>query len=147
MLENACKVKYFVMLATRASALLGISFASFLFALPVSSQELFHSLGCGSGCRVDYYVVRGPYYDKDRLSKVLVREVKTSGGGGGAPLKRKSKQTWILADCSLEKINLSSQSSNGRDSHADASGWDRVNYDDETNYGYGIRELYAKLCK
>jgi hypothetical protein len=112
------------------------------------AQQLFHSLGCGSGCSVDYFALKGPYSGSDGLRKILVREINTHGGAGGTPLTRETKQVWILADCNPKnkKINLSSQSSSGRGSHADASGWDSVNFDNGTNYENGIREIYAKLC-
>ena len=111
------------------------------------AQQLFHSLGCGSGCSVDYFVLKGPYSGSDGLRKILVREVNTHGGAGGTPLTQKTKQVWILADCNRKKINLSSQSSSGRGSHADASGWDSVNSGDGTYHKFGISEIYAKLCK
>ena len=110
------------------------------------AQNLFESIGCGSGCSVDYYALKGPLTGSDGLRKVLVREVNTHGGHGGSPLVRKTRQVWILADCKKQKINLSSFSSSGLGSHSDASGWDRIN-PDSTNYDYGTYQIFKKLCK
>lgn len=114
--------------------------------IPAFSQQIFQSLGCGSGCSIDYFTIKSPYRGADGITKVLVREVTTSGGGGGSPLIRKAQQVWILADCKKGKINLSSMSSNGRGSHRDALGWVNINYDGGTNYDYAIKEIYGRLC-
>ena len=120
------------------TALLDISFASSLFALPVSSQQPFHTLGCGSGCALEYCTIQGPYYGEDGLRKVLVREVSTHGGGGGSPIVRKPKKSWIIADCSKSMLNLSSYSSNGQGSHADIASWIHVKRDSATTTGISV---------
>ena len=117
-------------------------------ALPqslASAQQLFHSLGCGSGCRVDYYLLKGPYNDDNGLRKVQVREVSTSGGAGGSPLTRRVSQVWILADCNAQTINMSSYTSSG-DGTSDIKNWQAVN-SEGTNYEFGVSKVFAKLCK
>jgi len=113
----------------------------------VNAQQLFHSMGCGSGCQSEYFTVRGPYTDDDGLRKVLVRNVLTQYDEKSNPRIWKNKQVWILADCKRSMINLSSYSSNGKASHSDASGWLSTSRDRIlTNSDHGVHELYLKLC-
>jgi len=137
-----CSVKSYCFLLS--IFVLGISSG---FGFPVLAQKLFHSIGCGSGCNIEYYLDKDPYRGSDSLTKVLVREVVTSGGGGGSPLKRISRKVWLIADCTRNTVNISSQSSNGRGSHSDVLGWQRINYEPGTNFDSGVKELYLKLCK
>jgi len=127
------------------------TFAAFaaLVIFPSSARQPFHSIGCGSGCSVEYFSIKGPYTGDDGLRKVLVKEINTQYDEKSNPRTVSQKQVWILTDCTRQEINLSSQSSNGRVSHADASGWTRVvSRDDEgTNYDFGVRQLYLKLCR
>ena len=124
-----------------------VAFAA-LVVFPSSARQLFHSLGCGSGCSVEYFSIKGPYTGDDGLRKVLVKEVNTQYDEMSNPRTVSQKQVWILADCTRQKINLSSQSSNGRVSHADASGWTNVRSDNAgTHYDFGVRQLYSKLCR
>lgn len=123
-------------------ALLG---ASLLCSNSSLAQQLFHSLGCGSGCRVDYYLLKGPYTDGSGLRKVQVREVSTSGGSGGSPMIRRAKQVWILADCNAQTINMSSFTSSGEGA-SDRGNWQGVN-PDGTNYEFEASKIFAKLCR
>lgn len=118
---------------------------SALSAGPAFAQQLFHSLGCGSGCSVDYYAIKGPYTDSTGLRKIQVREVSTSGGAGGSPLTRRVSQVWILADCNAQTINMNSYTSSG-DGTSDRKNWQAVN-SEGTNYEFGISKVFAKLCK
>jgi len=120
-----------------------------LLQRPVVAQQHFHTLGCGSGCSIEYFVLKGPYTGNDGLKKVLVSEVRTHGGGGGSPLIRKTKQAWIIADCSRGMLNWSSNSSNGRGSHADITSWTHISPEDYggTNWDAGILQMYQKMCK
>ncbi len=116
-------------------------------AAPACAEDLFAELGCGSGCRIEYYTLKGPYTGQDGLRKLLVREVSsTTDIQSGVPQVRMRKQVWILADCDKQKINMSSFSSNGRESHADASAWQDIERD-RTYYELGVSNVYDKLCK
>ena len=115
-------------------------------AAPACAEDLFAELGCGSGCRIEYFTLKGPYTGQDGLRKLLVREVSSTFSSSGVPMVRMSKQVWILADCDKQKINMSSFSSNGRESHADASAWQDIERDG-TFYELGVSNVYDKLCK
>ncbi len=115
-------------------------------AAPACAEDLFAALGCGSNCRIEYFTLKGPYTGQDGLRKLLVREVSSTFSSSGVPMVRMSKQVWILADCDKQKINMSSFSSNGRESHADASAWQDIERD-RTYYELGVSNVYDKLCK
>ena len=115
-------------------------------AAPACAEDLFAALGCGSNCSIEYFTLKGPYTGQDGLRKLLVREVSSTFSSSGVPMVRMSKQVWILADCDKQKINMSSFSSNGRESHADASAWQDIERDG-TFYELGVSNVYDKLCK
>ena len=115
-------------------------------AAPACAEDLFAALGCGSNCSIEYFTLKGPYTGQDGLRKLLVREVSSTFSSSGVPMVRMRKQVWILADCDKQKINMSSFSSNGRESHADASAWQDIERD-RTYYELGVSNVYDKLCK
>lgn len=120
---------------------------AFLACAPAAlSQQLFESLGCGSGCSVEYFALNGPLTGNDGLRKVLVREVNSQYNETGTSKRSKTRQVWILADCQKRKINIASYSSTGLGSHSDASRWDRV-VDEGTNYDIGVANIFRKLCR
>lgn len=108
---------------------------------PILANDLFAEVGCGSSCRDEYYIIKGPLSGQDGLKKVLVKNVSLFG----VPEIRKTRQVWILADCNNQMINMSSFSSSGHGSHADAIEWQRIERDG-TNWQWGISQVYDKLC-
>ena len=123
-----------------------VFFLSLLVNLPSAllAQNLFESIGCGSGCNIEYFLVKGPLGGSDGLTKVLVRGVETNYGPDGSPFSRRTRQVWILSDCAAQTINMGSYTSNGQG--ADRVNWQRIRRQG-TNYDTGVSRIFDKLCQ